>query len=86
MPRGPAPEPVLSEVVRQRLAALLDEVPARRAIVLPEPEDETAPGDPVSAPPTPRCPPHIPPSPTVNPGRIIAGPRRHPREGGDLKR
>jgi competence protein ComEA len=32
MPREFAPEPVLSEVVRQRLAALLDEVPARRAI------------------------------------------------------
>ena len=53
MPRGPAPEPVLSEVVRQRLAALLDEVPARRAIVLPEPEDETALGDPASAPTSP---------------------------------
>ena len=32
MPRSAAPEPVLSEVVRQRLAALLEEVPARRAI------------------------------------------------------
>lgn len=32
MPRDSAPEPVLSEVVRQRLAALLAEVPARRAI------------------------------------------------------
>ena len=32
MPREFAPEPVLSEVVRQRLAALLDEVPARRAL------------------------------------------------------
>ena len=42
MPRTrSAPEPVLSEVVRQRLASLLDEVPARRA--LPPPRDP-APG------------------------------------------
>lgn len=34
MPRT-APEPVLSEVVRRRLAALLEEVPARRAIGAP---------------------------------------------------
>lgn len=40
MPRGPAPEPVLSEVVQQRLAALLDEVPARRAIGPPPADTE----------------------------------------------
>lgn len=42
MPRSAAPEPVLSEVVRQRLAALLEEVPARRAIGPPpaEPQPE----------------------------------------------
>ena len=54
MPRDFAPEPVLSEVVRQRLAALLDEVPARRAI---SPPDEPGPSpvalDPSAATPSP---------------------------------
>lgn len=39
MPRNAAPEPVLSEVVRQRLAALLEEVPARRALGPPPTDD-----------------------------------------------
>ncbi|MGC3953515.1 MAG: ComEA family DNA-binding protein [Propionicimonas sp.] len=49
MPRGIAPEPVLSEVVRQRLAALLAEVPARRAVgPPPEIEDEAPDPEPVA--------------------------------------
>ncbi len=49
MPRVAAPEPVLSEVVRQRLAALLEEVPARRAIG-PPPDEGPAPAVPTPAP------------------------------------
>lgn len=55
MPRSAAPEPVLSEVVRQRLAALLEEVPARRAIGPPvddpEPERTAAESDPTPSAP-----------------------------------
>lgn len=40
MPRGSAPDPVLSDVVRQRLAALLEEIPARRAIGPPPEPDQ----------------------------------------------
>lgn len=55
MPRGTAPEPVLSEVVRQRLAALLEEVPARRAIGPPPdgPRPERALADPGEEPSVP---------------------------------
>lgn len=55
MPRDrSAPEPVLSEVVRQRLASLLDEVPARRAIG-PPPDAEPVEEEPVPEPaPRPR--------------------------------
>ncbi len=49
MPRVAAPEPVLSEVVRQRLAALLEEIPARRAIG-PPPDEGPAPAVPTPAP------------------------------------
>lgn len=43
MPRDrSAPEPVLSEVVRQRLASLLDEVPARRVMAPGTPPAEVA--------------------------------------------
>lgn len=43
-----APEPALSEVVRQRLATLLDEIPARRAIQSADEPEEPTNGPPAS--------------------------------------